>query len=334
MTEAHAYRYHRLAGAYVLLAPARITVIDGPDPLAGPPDLHGPCPFCPGHESATQGTLATFPPGAAPGEWRVRVVPNKYPVVADAELGEADASSAGQSAPGGGRHELVIETPEHDADLATYATEGTHALLRIVRDRARDLAQDPRIEWLHVFRNKGRKSGSSQPHPHLQLVGTTEPLPEPATRWRHALVHHARTGRNLLDDVLREELSLPERIVLENEHFRLVTPHAPMRTFEAWLVPKLARGCFSDLPDPALEALAELLPRAVRCVLGGSRRTDYNLIFRLPPVAARHHGAAFHLIEIVPRGAILAGLELATGTGVVAVTPERAAALYRAADGQ
>lgn len=324
MTGRNEYRYHRLAGQYVVVAPTRAPVLEGIDLLSGLPELRTACPFCPTNEGATEAPLQVVP---SDGPWRVRVVPNKYPVVVEPE--RLDAPSAESRNPGTGRHELVIETPDHGGDLARYDVAHTLELLQVLRDRANVIADTPGIEWLTMFRNKGRKSGSSQPHPHTQLVGTTETMPDPAIRWQEALAHHARTGENLLTALLAEELGDPERVVLENEHFLFVVPYAPLRTFEAWLVPRRARGCFSRLGDDELAGLAELLPEAVDRVLRGSMRSDYNLVFRLPPTAARDHAAAYHLIEIVPRGSILAGLELATGTGVIAVTPERAASIYR-----
>lgn len=324
MSERNEYRYHRLAGQYVVVAPTRAPVLEGVDRLSGLPELQAACPFCPSNEASTEGTVAVVP---EEGPWRVRVVRNKYPVVV--ERLRLDEASATSPSPGVGCHELVIESPDHDADLAHYDPAHAASFLRVVRDRAAAIAAAPDIEWLTIFRNKGRKSGSSQPHPHTQLVGTAMPMPDPAVRWQHALEHHARTGRNLLSDLLAGELADPARTVLENEHFRLVVPYAPLRTFEAWVVPRAARGCFSHASDEAIAALAALLPGAVDRVLRGSRRSDYNVVFRLPPVSAREHPAAFHVIEIVPRGSVFAGLELATGTGVVAVTPERAAALYR-----
>ena len=129
--------------------------------------------------------------------------------------------------------------------------------------------------------------------------------------------------------LLRDELSEPRRVVHENADWLFVVPYAPQRTFETWVVPKRRRGCFSSTSDAELASLSEILGDAIATTLGAAKRTDYNLLFRLPPAKARDHEAAYFLIEIIPRGTTIAGFELASGSGVVAVAPEQAAELMR-----
>jgi len=74
------------------------------------------CPFCPGNERLT-------PPQTdvlvnAGGNWSVRAVPNHFPAL---DM-DGDASGAHTRTPEGwyrlaghGRHEVIIETPEHPA---------------------------------------------------------------------------------------------------------------------------------------------------------------------------------------------------------------------------
>ena len=45
---------------------------------------HAPCPFCPGQEAGTPPAVLTKADEA--GQWRVRVVPNKFPAVAVDDL--------------------------------------------------------------------------------------------------------------------------------------------------------------------------------------------------------------------------------------------------------
>src|SRR4029078_11466703 len=72
-----------LTGAVVIVAPGRA---DRPDMFSAPPSPPGAlpdnCPFCPGHEAMTPPEVSRTGTGApdTPG-WRVRVVPNLYPLV-------------------------------------------------------------------------------------------------------------------------------------------------------------------------------------------------------------------------------------------------------------
>src|SRR4051812_28984371 len=68
-----------------------------------PPARLEVCPFCIGHEHLTPGD--SFAVRAADG-WRIRVVPNTYPALRP--IG-GDAH---------GTHEVVIECPQHETQLA------------------------------------------------------------------------------------------------------------------------------------------------------------------------------------------------------------------------
>jgi len=181
-----------------------------------------------------------------------------------------------------------------------------------------------------LFRNRGRRAGSSQPHPHSQLVATAVPGREQATRWRIACAHHEACGETLLATHLREQLALGTRVVERGSRFVAMTPFAPHGPCALWLMPSGPSPCFRAVEDDALTELASLLQRTLRAVIEVSRRSAYNLVFRLPPADALAHGAAFWLLEVRPRGGGPAGLELTSGLDIVAVSPERCAREIRA----
>ncbi|MBC7171524.1 MAG: DUF4931 domain-containing protein, partial [Polyangiaceae bacterium] len=295
----------------------------GPDPFSGLPSSASPCPFCPGAEAELERTLARLP---ETGPCRIRVVANRYPAVRGTAKPEALTEGATAAT---GRQEIVIESPEHDADFATYGREHAADVLRMLRDRFAVFEHDPAIAEVSVFRNKGRRAGASQAHPHSQIIGTAMLGPESTLRFDRARTHYETHGENLLEAVLRHELERAERLIREEHEFIAMTPFAPKEKAEAWIVPRSLRGSLSSLPDEALGPLASLLVDVVRRVLVVSGRSDYNLIFRTPPVAQREHPAAFWYIEVLPRGAGPAGYELTSGVPIVTVAPESAAAAMR-----
>src|SRR4051812_8580472 len=99
-----------LTGDQVIFAPARALRPDTfrVEGTALPPAVAS-CPFCDGNESETPPEVARIGPGApeTPG-WRVRVVPNKYPIVGDGVPGA---------------HEVVILSPAHHADFGMLSVE-------------------------------------------------------------------------------------------------------------------------------------------------------------------------------------------------------------------
>ncbi|MGH7545654.1 MAG: galactose-1-phosphate uridylyltransferase, partial [Gemmatimonadota bacterium] len=111
------YRYNRWMDEWVIVAPQRGTRPDetGARAARRPTAPYVPsCPFCPGNEAETPPAVATVPPDARSGAWRVRIFPNKYPALApEGAAGPAGvaASPVGGSGfraePGAGAHEVV-----------------------------------------------------------------------------------------------------------------------------------------------------------------------------------------------------------------------------------
>ncbi|NOY94337.1 MAG: hypothetical protein GXP55_24425 [Deltaproteobacteria bacterium] len=326
--EAGSYRYDAFTGAWMIVAPARrrVRVVGRvPDAL---PELDGACAFCPGNERLT-GKAVHVVPQPRGDAWAVRVVQNLFPAVRS-DLLSGELPPGGRARPAFGAQEVVIECPEHDLDLPDLPLAHLTCLLAVYRDRLRALSAREGVAHVSLFRNRGRRAGSSQPHPHAQLVATQVAGREQATRWRLAREFQSKHGETLLAATLRRERSLALRVVAESSRFVALTPFAPHGPYELWVAPRGPGACLRGLPDGELGELAELLSEGIRVALEASGRRAYNLVFRLPPAGALQHPAAFWTVEIRPRGGGPAGLELTSGLDVVAVSPEQCAAEMRA----
>lgn len=323
------FRWDELTGSWVVVAPSRrgagasLTSEAG----AGLPTISGRCPFCPGNESDTEAPIAVFPEGEADA-WRVRVVANKYPL---ARAGAAAVSEgAFLSAAAAGAHEVIVESPEHDADFGDFTPEHARDVLRVYRDRVVAVGALEGVRAVSAFRNRGRRAGSSQPHPHGQIIGAPVVGPFETARDRAAHAFWAERGTTLLESVLERELTEGERLVDVRDDFVVLCPWAPHQNHQTWIVPRDARGSFARIDDALLAPLAETLQRtlrALRVVTGGM---DYNLSFRLPTVEASSRPYAFWYLDVLPRRGGGAGFEITSGIDVVTVSPERAAADMRA----
>src|SRR5437660_64341 len=133
------------------------------------------CAFCEGHEQQTPPEiLAGRPPDGRPNGpgWTYRVVPNKFPALRIE--GELEPSGEGlfDRMNGVGAHEVVIETPRHDASLAGLSVDAVADVLFAFRERMLDLKKDPRFAYVLVFKNHGEAAGASLEHPHSQLIAT------------------------------------------------------------------------------------------------------------------------------------------------------------------
>ncbi len=304
-------RFDPFTGRSVLISPGR-RGIGGTKP-GGLPEPSLRCPFCPGHEADSERTVARWP---KQGAWSVRVVGNKYPVVAQG-FDRAE-----------GVHEVVVEAREHDADLADYEPAHMARVVWAWRARVRALEADPTAAAVLLFRNRGRRAGSSQPHPHSQIVATSWVPAEVALRWRVALRHLAEEGETVHAAELRRELG-SERVLQAGALMASFCPYAPSRAFEVRIAPLETRGGFAMATDEELAALASHLSEAAQRVRRNTSVEDYNLVLRQPPARETGPAAAWHL-ELLPRTGGDAGFELAGGEMIVVVTPEAAAARLRA----
>jgi UDPglucose--hexose-1-phosphate uridylyltransferase len=106
------------------------------------------CPFCPGNESRTPPEILVYGRnggGANTPGWSIRVVPNRFPALKIE--GELDREGEGlfDKMNGVGAHEIVVETAEHLASLATLPERAVEDVLWAYRDRMLDLKNDKRF---------------------------------------------------------------------------------------------------------------------------------------------------------------------------------------------
>ncbi len=277
------------------------------------------CPFCPGHEDQTPPEIwALRDDPDDPTSWRIRVIPNKYPI------NEA--------------HELIIETPQHGLDLADLPEEHLALMIEAYKRRFEARAREGRWRTIALFKNHGRGAGATRIHPHAQLIGLPFVPPLLRTELRRAWQAHRRRGRCLYCETLKQELPGGERIVDQNEHFVAWSPYAARMALECWLLPRRHQADFLEISPHEMRALAQLLGytlRRLKAVLPEWAYAYNFYLHTLPVSAARAHpqqAESYHWhIEIVPRLGRLAGLEWGTGLYVNPVFPEEAARLLREA---
>jgi len=260
--------------------------------------------------------------------WSFRAVPNRFAGFQEGGPGPGPAPPARSPR---GFQEVLIESPDHQADLSTLdegalvrAVEGYHA-------RYAAAAGEPDISRVLLFRNRGRPAGSSLRHPHAQLVGMELDPPEMAAR--------DAAFRALTDELggecplCRPELIEPDpdrRVVRETEHFVCRIPWAAEAPFEVWIVPRRHGPDFRDLAFPEEGGeLAMLLGWLTRRYAEAAGDPDYNLLLhsagpRDPDPAPLHWW-----IRLVPRVGQHAGLELLSGLRVNPSSPEEGAAILR-----
>jgi UDPglucose--hexose-1-phosphate uridylyltransferase len=286
-------------------------------------------PFAAGHEDQTPPELYSLP--GENGDWRVRVVPNLFPALApgDPDAG-ADPLAAGRgepdlfaSRPALGAHEVIVNAPDPVHSLAELRPEQVETALSVWRARMRTHAE---AAYVHVIVNEGREAGASLPHTHAQLYALPF-VPAVVARERERFTAYSdRTqGRNLLEDLLQEEVRRRERVVAVDDEAVVLCPFGARVPFHLQIVPRRPAARFSDEGPLGARLLHEALSR-LGAVLGAL--PPLNLWVRTAPRDAERF---CWRIEVLPRLAQLAGLEIGAGVHLNVLAPEDAAARLRSA---
>ena len=305
-----------------------------------PQDFIGPAqppsaktsPFAAGNERLTPPEIfALRPDGSAPNTpgWTARVVPNKYPALRIEGDLEPRPEGIYDHMNGVGAHEVIIESPDADFTLQSLAPGHLVDVLRIYRDRMRDLQKDQRFKFSLLFRNHGAAAGASIAHGHSQLIAlpivphTVQELLDGAQRY------HAFRGRNVFDDIIRQEVSDGRRLVMDTGDFVLIAPYASRQPFELWIVPRKQSSRFESAEDCDLTALAKVLRAALSKLDVGLGNPAYNLMIQSAPHG--HEDTPWYRwhVQIMPKLTKVAGFEWGTGFHINSTAPEDAAAFLR-----
>jgi len=261
--------------------------------------------------------------------WSIQCVPNKFPALE--RVGEVREHRDGPfvSVDGVGAHEIVVESPDHDAHLGTLDDRQIEQVLRARRERYHDLAADRQIKYVQIFKNHGERAGASYSHPHSQIIGIPI-VPLRILEETEGMRAHAeqREGECLFREILRRELGSGRRVVPENGAFVALEPYAARFPFETWLLPKVHARAFETLSDADRGALARIL----KDVLGRMDRAfdDPSFTYYIHTAPVREPEGTFHWhLEITPRLTEIAGFERGTGFYINPVVPEDAAAILK-----
>ena len=255
------------------------------------------CPFCPENESLTPTELFSI---REEGRWLVRVIPNKFSAIPN-------------------MHDVVIDSPNHSDDIDTIPH--LKKLLEAYRERMIHYYNTDGVRYVAVFRNRGKSAGASIPHPHSQVVA----LPFYPKRFLKEKEKYERENRNVMENFLKGELDLQERVLSVSRHFCVLMAYAPTTPYEVWIVPKDQVNSF--IYEDNLQELADILKDTISLLKGYlGENFPYNLTFQsAPPWDRDYH----YYIRIMPRISIFGGFELETENIIVSVAPEEAVSQLR-----
>jgi UDPglucose--hexose-1-phosphate uridylyltransferase len=294
----------------------------------------GFCPFCYGNEGKTPPELLAYGRNGSgensPG-WTVRVVPNKFPALGIE--GELDRSGDGlfDRMNGVGAHEVIIETPDHNATLARLGEGAIQGVLEAFRDRVLDLKNDKRFRYILIFKNHGEAAGASLEHTHSQLIA----LPIVPKRVRedvdNARKYYEDKERCIFCDMIRQEREEGARVIVETPEFICLAPYAPRFPFEMWIMPKQHSSSIENNQSPMFGALARAMKDSLMRLETVLDNPAYNLMIHTSPLGEESNPHYHWHIEVMPKLTKVAGFEWGSGFYICPTPPEESARFLREA---
>jgi len=292
-------------------------------------------PFVTGREEMTPPEVfAVRPDGSernGPG-WMVRVVPNKFPAL---EIeGSLDRRGEGlyDKMNGVGAHEVVIETPDPEAQLADLPVEQIQRVLIAWRERMRDLKNDSRLRYALVFKNHGAGAGATIQHSHSQIIATPIIPRMVQEELDGSRRYFELKERCVFSDIIDQETGEGHgrRVVSSTARYIALAPFAPRFPFETWILPITRRAAYHTIDDDGeMMELAGLLKDTLGRLNAALDTPPYNLVLHTAPLGEPDLPYYHWHLEIMPKLTRVAGFEIGSGFYINPTPPEDAAQFLR-----
>lgn len=285
------------------------------------------CPFCKGHENITpNASISIFDDNS---NWAVRIVPNKYPIIAETKAGELpNTTNLFNASSSKGFHDVIIENPNHNFNFYNAKSEDLLKIFNAVILRLKELYKENDMQYSLYFKNFGREAGASLYHSHSQMI-TTPFIPiQMFDEINGALEYYNEKNKCVYCDIIAEEKKLNERVICENKEFIAISPFASRFPYQIYILPKkhfdsIIDSCdynfdFADIVKDVFNRINKLL---------GEVSFNYVLHTLSPTLKQKEkYSSSNHwFLDIIPKMSKLAGYELGSGVYINSINPEDAA---------
>jgi UDPglucose--hexose-1-phosphate uridylyltransferase len=297
------------------------------------------CVLCAGREGETPPEITSIrkagTPPNTPGWW-VRAIPSFKPVFqVEGDLGRRGIGIYDKMN-SIGANEILIESPEHNKKPEDMGLEQMVRVVTLYRDRLADLDKDARLRYVMIYKNSGKDAGEIFSHPVSYLVATPVIPKKVKDELENAKHYYGYKERCIFCDILREELRVGDRIILETKNFVGFCPYAAKFPFESWIIPKKHSCAFHEITTEEIEDLGLILMTLLKKLRAIFKEPPFNYFLHTAPnrVPRRNHwhtlGEDYHWhLEIIPRLIKTSGFEWGSGFYILPTSPENAAKYFR-----
>ena len=243
------------------------------------------CPLCPGNEGENRPILSL----PTSGQWQVRVLPHLKPLYRiEGDPGRSAEGIYDRMNPVGA-HEVIVETPDHAAPLASLPDDHIARVLDAYSSRIADLKGDSRFKYVTAFKNRGALAGEEWTHSHSQITATTFVPRRILYELRAAREWYRDKERCSFCDILRQEEREGKRIVETAGDYVAFCPYASRVPFEVWIMPRRHNHQFeAPVQGENRRHLASLLGRTLRRLTQIS--VGYHMVVHTSPNSRQSKG--------------------------------------------
>ena len=295
-----------------------------------------PCPFCNNQEPEIYAVANDAPGSSSP--WKVRVTPSGTPLLKTAPQFKRRGHGLYDVINDYGVHEVVIETPEHIANMADLSEDQITAVFRTYVTRFQELSKNKNFLYVIAYKNYGWAAGSRNiGHSRSQIIASAVNPLVVKEKMAGAKKYFDYHDRCLFCDLIRQESTDGKRVVTESEHFIAISPYAPRFSFETWLLPKDHQCDFVKGVAGKEADLAKILKDVLTRLKVGLDDPSYNYVIHTAPFRSQERGARWPTIEedyhwhieVMPRLTRVAGFEKGSGFHICSIPPEHTAEFLR-----
>lgn len=295
------------------------------------------CPFCDDKESRE--VYALRDGEDAQSSWKVRVLESGTPLFDGSGSVRRRGHGLYDVCDSFGAHEVVIETPEHVANMADLSVDQIKNVFETYALRINHHRKNSDFQYALAYKNYGKAAGSRLiGHARSQIMATPVNPIRVKDKISGAKKYYEYHERCLFCDLIRQEKKSPDRVVVETQHFLAITPFASRFPFEVWVLPKHHACDFAQGVAGYEGDLAKMMKELLLRIKVGLEDPAYNYVIHTAPFKMDHSdGVKYRTIEqdyhwhmeVMPRLTRVAGFEKGTGFYICPIPPESTAQFLR-----
>jgi len=154
---------------------------------------------------------------------------------------------------------VICYSPNHGLTLPLMDVKSIIAVIKLWQSEYKELGDNPDINHVQIFENKGAIMGCSNPHPHGQIWAQRSIPQEVQKKIVQQKKYWDQNGRSILGDYINQERIAQQRIVSENDSFVALVPYWAVWPFETMIVPKRHVSSIIDLNEQEIVDYASIL---------------------------------------------------------------------------